>query len=152
MSCHLAQINIARFLLPVADPANADFVANLDRVNQLAEVQPGFVWRLVGEINNPTDSQPFGDPRLAVNLSVWTDLESLVTFVYRDAAHRDIMRRRREWFDRMEFYMALWWVPAGHIPTVEEGKARIDLLARVGPTAEAFLFKPPFPAPSGRPV
>ena len=152
MRHHLAQINVARFLLPVDDPANADFVASLDRVNALAEAQSGFVWRLVGEGNNATDLRPFDDPNLAINMSVWTDLESLVTFVYRDAAHRDIMRRRREWFDRMEFYMALWWVPAGHIPTVEEGKARIELLARIGPTAEAFLFKQPFPAPGAAPA
>ncbi len=152
MAYHLAQINIAKFLIPVEDPANADFVANLDRVNALAEGQPGFVWRLVGEGNDATDLKPFDDPNLAINMSVWTDIDSLVAFVYRDEGHREIMRRRREWFDRMEFYMALWWIPAGHVPTVQEGKERLDLLARIGPTAEAFLFKQPFPAPGATPV
>ncbi len=148
MSHHLAQVNIAKFLKPVEDPANADFVSNLDRVNAVAEAQPGFVWRLKGDGNDATSYRPFDDPNLAVNLSVWVDLDSLMTFVYRDAAHRDIMRRRREWFDRMEFFMALWWVPAGHIPTIDEAKAKLDLIARLGPTADAFTFRQTFPAPS----
>lgn len=148
MSHHLAQVNIAKFLKPIDDPSNADFVNNLDRVNAVAEAQPGFVWRLKGEGNDATSLRAFDDPNIAVNLSVWVDLDSLTTFVYRDAAHRDIMRRRREWFDRMEFYMALWWVPAGHIPTIDEAKARLDLIARLGPTADAFTFRQTFAAPS----
>ncbi len=148
MSHYLAQVNIAKFLKPIDDPSNADFVNNLDRVNAVAEAQPGFVWRLKGEGNDATSLRAFDDPNIAVNLSVWVDLDSLTTFVYRDAAQRDIMRRRREWFDRMEFYMALWWVPAGHIPTIDEAKARLDLIARLGPTADAFTFRQTFAAPS----
>jgi hypothetical protein len=147
MSYHLAQINIGKFRLPVSDPANADFVNNLDRVNAAAEQQPGFVWRLKGDGNSAIDLQPFDDPNIGINMSVWTDLDSLVAFTYRDAAHRDIMKRRREWFERIEFYMALWWVPAGHLPTIDEGKAKIELLERLGPTADAFTFKKPFAAP-----
>ena len=150
MSYHLAQINIARFILPAEDPANADFVANLDRVNALAEAHPGFIWRLVGAGNSAVDVRPFDDPNLAINMSVWADLDSLLDYVYRDAGHLELMRRRREWFDRMEFYMALWWIPDGHIPTVEEGKDKIDLIARVGPTPDAFLFTKPFPRPGPR--
>lgn len=142
---HLAQINVARFLLPPAHEANREFGDNLARVNAIAESQPGFVWRLVGEA---PDAAVFGDPNLAINLSVWTDLEALSAFVYQGAAHRDIMRRRREWFGRLEFSMALWWIPAGHRPTVTEGKAAIDRIARLGPTADAFLFSAPFPPPA----
>ena len=130
----------------------ADFVANLDRINALADGTPGFVWRLVGEGNNATDIQPRpDDPLFAVNLSTWTGLDALAGFVYR-SAHRDIMRRRREWFEAMETYMCLWWVPAGHRPTPAEGLERLGLLERLGPAAEAFTFRHPFPAPDATPV
>lgn len=148
MAFHLAQINIGRFIEPVDHPANADFVANLDRVNAIADAQPGFVWRLKGIGNNASDILPYpADPHIGINMSVWTDLDSLVAFTYRDPGHREIMKRRKEWFERLEFFMALWWVPAGHIPTIEEGKAKIELLRVLGPTRDAFTFKHPFAAP-----
>ena len=144
---HLAEINIARLRAPVDDPMIADFVANLDRINALADGSPGFIWRLVGEGNNATDLQPDpSDPLLAVNMSVWESPQALGAFVYR-SDHIGIMRRRAEWFEKMELYMALWWVPKGHQPSVEEGMAAIERLRRFGPTAEAFTFKAPFPAP-----
>jgi Domain of unknown function (DUF3291) len=149
MHHHLAQINIAKFRVPMADPANADFVASLDRVNAIAEAQPGFVWWLTGDGNDATDVRAFDDPDVIVNMSVWTDIEALADFVYREAAHRDIMRRRREWFERLDFFMALWWIPAGHRPSVEEGLERLELIARNGPTADSFIFTRPFGPPSG---
>jgi hypothetical protein len=149
---HLAQINVGRLKAPVDHPMIADFKDNLDRINALADGMPGFVWRLVGEGNNATDLQPKpDDPLFAINMSVWSDMDALAGFVYR-SAHRDIMRRRREWFEHMDIYMCLWWVPVGHTPTVEEGMAKLELLERLGPTAEAFAFKTPFPAPDGRPA
>ena len=113
MKHHLAQINIARFRLPVEHPVNADFIANLDRVNALAEAQPGFVWRLIGDGNNALDVKAYQDPNIAVNMSVWTGLEALANFVYRNPGHLEIMQRRREWFDKMDVSLALWWIPAG---------------------------------------
>ena len=149
---HLAQINVGRLRAPVDHPMIADFKDNLDRINALADGLPGFVWRLVGEGNNATDIQPKADdPLFAVNMSVWTDMDALAGFVYR-SAHRDIMRRRREWFEHMEIFMCLWWVPVGHTPTVEEGLAKLALFETLGPTADAFSFKVPFPAPDGRPA
>lgn len=149
---HLAEINVGRLKAPVDHPMIADFKNNLDRINALADGMPGFVWRLVGEGNNATDIQPRADdPLFAVNMSVWTDMEALAGFVYR-SAHRDIMRRRREWFEHMEIYMCLWWVPLGHTPTIGEGLARLELFENLGPTAEAFSFKVPHPAPDGRPA
>ena len=149
---HLAEINVGRLKAPVDHPMIADFKNNLDRINALADSMPGFVWRLVGEGNNATDIQPKpDDPLFAVNMSVWTDMDALAGFVYR-SAHRDIMRRRREWFEHMEIYMCLWWAPVGHTPTVEEALAKLALYERLGPTAEAFSFKTPFPAPDGRPA
>lgn len=148
MQYHLAEINIATFRVPMSDPANAGFVAELDRVNALAECAPGFIWRLVGEGNNALDIRAFDNPNIAVNMSLWTDLDALMRFVYRNEGHREIMRRRREWFDRMDFHLALWWVEAGHRPTIAEGKARLEMLSRLGPSPQAFLFNKPFPPPN----
>lgn len=149
---HLAQINVGRLLQPVDHPQIADFRNNLDRINALADGMPGFVWRLVGEGNNATDLQPRpDDPLFAVNMSVWTDMDALAGFVYR-SAHRDIMRRRREWFEAMAVYQTLWWVPVGHTPSVEEGLAALATFERLGPTAEAFSFRYPFPAPDNTPA
>lgn len=152
MRYQLAQINIATFRVPMADPVNAEFIANLDRVNALAEAAPGFVWRLVGEGNNALEIHAFENPNTAINMSVWADMDALADFVYHNAGHREIMRRRKEWFDRMAFHLALWWVPAGHRPAVTEGKERLQSLSRVGPSAYAFLFNSPFPAPDVVPI
>ncbi len=147
MSHHLAQINIAKFLRPAEDPVNDDFMNNLDRVNVLAEQSPGFIWRLVGEGDDATDIKAYQDPNIIVNMSVWESVESLSAFVYRNKDHRAMFRRRQEWFDSMEVYFALWWVPIGHEPSVEEGKAKLDLISAHGPTEAAFTFKAPFPWP-----
>lgn len=144
---HLAQINVGRLRAPVDDPMIADFAADLDRVNAIADAAPGFVWRLTGQGNDATDIRPSPDDALmAMNMSVWESLAALGAFVYR-SDHLPVMRRRAEWFEKMELYMALWWVPAGCRPTMEEGLARLDTLRRLGPTAEAFTFRDPFPAP-----
>ncbi len=144
---HLAQLNIATFKKPKEDEANIDFVNNLDRVNAEAELQECFIWRLVGDGNDATGLNPFGNESMIVNLSVWRDIESLSAFVYRNKIHRTIMRRREEWFHHMDIYLVLWWVKAGHIPSVEEARDKLDLLQTNGPTADAFTFKSSFPAP-----
>lgn len=149
---HLAQVNVGRFRKPVEDPANADFMNALDHVNALAEASAGFIWRLKGEGNNATDLKPYDDPNMAINMSVWESVEALGAFVYRNMDHRGVMRRRREWFEEMPVYMALWWVPVGHAPTVAEAKAKLALLELRGPTAEVFTFRQPFAAPSGADV
>jgi len=152
MDYQLAQVNIATFRLPQAHPANADFVNNLDRVNVIAESQPGFIWRFTGAGNDALDVQAFKDPNTAVNMSVWADIKSLVNFVYRNKDHKAIMRRRKEWFDKIDFYMVLWWVEANRRPTIEEAKIRLELLRCNGPTYSAFTFKQPYPAPSGEAI
>jgi hypothetical protein len=149
MIYQLAQVNIAKFRLPKEHPVNADFVDNLDRVNAIAETQPGFVWRFVGSGNDALDIQAFDDPNVAINMSVWTDIKALVNFVYRNNDHKEIMRRRKEWFQKIDFYMVLWWVEQDRRPTVEEAKIRLELLRRNGPTYSAFTFKQPYPAPGG---
>jgi hypothetical protein len=136
----LAHINVARFRLPSDDPANADFVAMLDRVNADADAAPGFVWRLIDELADPADLRVFGDPRVLVNMSVWKDIESLQDFTYGTVLHREMIRRRAAWFERMEIFLALWWVEAGHRPSVSEGKRRLEHLREFGPLPEAFTF------------
>jgi hypothetical protein len=149
-SYHLAQLNIARLLAPIDSPTLVDFVANLDRINALAEASPGYVWRLKSDAGDATSIRPFGEDYI-VNLSVWEDIESLHNYVYR-SGHIEIMRRRKEWFGKMaQAYSVLWWVPRGHIPTALEAKERLMLLQSDGPTGQAFTFKKPYPAPDSEP-
>jgi len=142
----LAQLNVARLRAPLDHPDTRDFVGALDRINALADVAPGFVWRPIGDGDAAFDVIALADPLEVVNLSVWTDAERLATFAYR-SAHTEIMRRRREWFAETEVYLVLWWVPAGHRPSVAEATARLDHLRTHGPSPEAFTFREPFPAP-----
>jgi uncharacterized protein DUF3291 len=137
----LAQINIARLVAPLTDPAMADFVANLAPINALAEASPGFVWRFQTEQGDATAVRPYDDDRIIINFSVWDDLSSLRNFVFR-SAHAAVMKRRREWFERLtDEYVALWWVLASQRPTVEEAVARIEHLKRHGPSPQAFTFR-----------
>jgi hypothetical protein len=104
------------------------------------------VWRLKTDDGNATSLRPIDD-RTLVNMSVWTDAQSLSDFVFR-TAHVEIMRRRREWFERMaQAYLVLWWVPAGHTPSMDEAVARLAHLREHGPTPHAFNFRSVFPAP-----
>jgi hypothetical protein len=119
----------------------------LDRVNEIAESQPGFVWRFTGDGNNALDVQAFDDPDIAVNMSVWTDLDALGAFVYRNEEHLALMRRRREWFDNIKFHLVLWWIEEGHIPTLDEAKRRLETLVKHGPSNDAFTFREPYPPP-----
>ena len=145
----LAELNIATMNQPLESPAMADFVANLDRINALAESAPGFVWRLQTEAGDATAMRPLGEETL-VNMSTWKDVASLNYFVYK-TAHVEIMRRRKEWFERMrEAFIVLWWVRKGHRPTIVEAVARLELLRSRGPTAEAFNFRNAFSAPDSQ--
>jgi hypothetical protein len=143
---HLAQVNIGRMRGELDGPVMSGFVARLDELNALADVSPGFVWRLQTEQGNATYLRPYEDARILVNLSVWETLDDLRRYVYL-TAHAEMLRNRREWFEVFEApFVALWWVPAGHHPSVDEAKKRLDNLQRNGPTAFAFTFRTPFPA------
>jgi hypothetical protein len=143
---HLAQVNVARLRAPIDSPELADFVALLDTINALGDASPGFVWRLQTDDGDATAVPVFDDDALIVNLTVWESIEALADFAYR-SGHKDVMRRRREWFVPMkEAYLALWWVPAGHRPSVREAEARLTHLREHGPTPVAFTFRDRFPA------
>jgi hypothetical protein len=143
----IAQANIGRTRGPLDSELLAGFVAALEPINALADSSDGFVWRLQTEEGDATSLRPFEDELMIINMSVWESVEALWAFVY-DSEHLEVMRRRRQWFERIENHMVLWWVPAGHEPSVEEAKERLEHLRFQGPSAEAFTFKSPFPAPS----
>ena len=146
---HLAQLNVGLVRAPTDSPQLADFMAGIEPVNAAADATPGLVWRLQdGDGPGATALRPRG-PDFMVNLSVWESLEALRDFVYRNGPHLDFMRRRREWFHRMgEQHLVLWWVPAGHIPDLDEALSRLDLIRSDGPTPLAFTFHEPYPAPA----
>lgn len=149
---HLAQVNIARMLAPLDDPLMAEFVANLDKVNALADSSPGFIWRFQTEEGDATAVRAYEDDRILFNMSVWASLKDFSDYVYgMESLHRHVMKQRRRWFERFDGpYAALWWVPAGHIPTVEEAKERLKSLRIHGATADAFSLKEPFSPPDAQ--
>jgi hypothetical protein len=148
----LAQVNVGRMLEPLDSPLLADFVAALDPVNAAADAAPGFVWRLQTEDGNATAVHAFqwdraGSAGVLVNMSVWESVEVLAAYVYSDT-HRQVLRRRRQWFERMaEAYAALWWIPRGHTPATGEAEERVLHLREFGPTPHAFTLKEHFPPP-----
>ena len=145
---HLAQINIGRLRHPVDDPRSAEFMDNLDPINELAERSPGYVWRLQDDSGNATAIRAFDDETILPNLTVWESLESLKAYVFK-TDHGRFLRRRREWFEGMDDLpvVTMWWIPEGHTPTLEEAKERIDHLAVNGPSEYAFSFHPTFGPP-----
>jgi hypothetical protein len=147
---HLAQANIGRFRAPLEDPIMEGFRMQLDPINALADESPGFVWRLQTEEGNATGIRPDAeDALMAINMSVWESLESLQRFVYK-SAHLETLRARKQWFEPIDGpILVLWWVEAGHIPTVEEARERLRHLKANGPTSHAFTFRTPFPGPDG---
>lgn len=141
---HLAQVNIGRILAPLDSATMHGFTSRLDEINSLADGWPGFVWRLQGEGDSATDLRPFEDDTILVNMSVWEGLEALRDYVYR-SDHLALLRARKQWFESMtEAFTALWWVPAGHIPTTAEAWERVMHLRAHGPTPRAFTFGRPF--------
>jgi hypothetical protein len=134
----LAQLNIGRIRCEIDDPRMADFTNNLVLVNGLAERTPGFVWRFIDDSGNSTSTRPYADPRIAINLSVWKNVEALEHFVYQ-TLHKRFYGRRAEWFEHFEgAYFVMWWVPTGHRPSVKEAVERLEYFKQHGPTDLAF--------------
>lgn len=135
---HLAQLNVARLKHPFEDPRIADFAANLDRINAVAERSDGFIWRLADDGGNAIGIRAFEDPMVIVNMSVWRDAESLEHFVW-NTVHRQFYRRRAEWFDLMDRqHLVMWWVDEGHHPSLPEAAERLDRLEDHGDSDFAF--------------
>lgn len=150
MSFHLVQLNVAIAKFDMEDPRMAGFTDNLDRINGLADVSPGFIWRYTSDDNDAAVKALFGDPMLLFNLSVWESKEALEDFVYR-SDHVAILRQRAEWFVPQKGpSMALWWTAAGTLPGITEAKHRLERLAQAGPTEDAFTFRSAFDPPADR--
>jgi hypothetical protein len=143
---HLAQLNIAKAKYSLDAPEIKEFVDNLEPVNNLAESSEGFIWRLKDEQGDATNIQAFSDPDVIVNMSVWASPDALKNFMFR-THHRNFLRRKKEWFHNIaEDSYVLWWVPKGHVPTIEEAVEKLDFLRRNGDTPYAFTFKSNFTA------
>lgn len=144
----VAQVNVATLIAPLDHPQIDDFRNALERINLLGEAQPGFIWRAKGAGFDATDCRVFDNPDVLINATVWETIEHLAAFAYR-TEHRDFVRRRLEWFEQpREAFQAIWWVPDGRIPTLDDCVERLMYLRRHGPTAFAFDFRTRFPAPS----
>jgi hypothetical protein len=131
---------------PLNNPIMKGFVDQLSKVNRVAEASPGFIWRLKSEEGDATTIRAYEDELILVNMSVWVSIEALREFTYR-SHHAGVFRDRLQWFERSAgAQLALWWIPVGHLPTVEEGKSRLALIEKLGPTPEAFTFKQSFAA------
>jgi hypothetical protein len=147
MNYHLAQINIGRLIAPLDDPKIAEFVAQLAPINAIADKAPGFVWRLQSESGNATDIAYNDDPSIMVNMSVWKSLEALRDYAYK-SDHMKVFRDRAKWFVKMDKpHYCLWWIPDGHIPTVAEGRERLEHYQTHGATPYSFWFSQEFPQP-----
>ena len=141
MQYRIAQVNIGRIKASLDDPVMEGFVGRLAEINALADHSPGFVWRLQTSAGNATYLRPYDDDRILVNMSVWETVEALKHYVYR-TVHAELLRQRHDWFETFAgAYAALWWVPIGHIPGVEEAKKRLAYLDARGPTQFAFTLK-----------
>jgi len=143
-SRHVAHLNVAVLRHDWDDARVAGFTDNLGRVNALAERSSGFVLRLDVPEDKPAPADLVGmvgaSERLAWTLSVWRSAEELRHYVH-DTVHGAFLRRRAEWFEPLEdATYVIWPVPAGHVPTIEEGAARLAALRAHGPTPAAFDF------------
>lgn len=138
---HLAELNVGRLLAPVDDPRVAEFMGALDRINGLGKRMPGFVWMMEGS-GEPgtgnTEAKIDGDPQYVSNLTVWESVETLENFVW-NTVHRQFYERRQEWFEVLgEMHFVMWWVPAGHRPTLDKALARLDRRKVAGDSDAAF--------------
>ena len=138
---HLAELNVGRLIAPTDDPRVAEFMAALDRVNGLGKRMPGFVWMMEGSgepRTGNTETKIGGDPQYVSNLTVWEDVKSLETFVW-NTVHKQFYDRRREWFEVLgEIHFVMWWVPAGHRPTLDEALERLAHVQANGDSDHAF--------------
>ena len=135
---HLAQLNVGRIRYPTGDPRMAEFMNALDAVNALAERSPGFVWRLKDDSGNATNIRPVQDPQLNLNLSVWQTPEQLEHFVW-NTVHKRFYQKKSNWFEAMQApHFVMWWITAGHLPSIDEAMARLDHFTQHGPSDQAF--------------
>ena len=135
----IGQMNFATALAPLDHPIMSDFMANLDRINALAEASSGFVWRLKDDSGNATSIKIMTDPKAILNVSVWQTVADLHKFAYH-TDHKSFVVRRDEWFvPTTRRSMALWSIEDdAPMPTAEEAFERLRYLEAHGPSPYAF--------------
>lgn len=145
---YLAEINIAKMRgVEINDPIMKEFVDNLDLVNTLAEKSEGFIWRLKDDSYNATNLNPYNDEQIIVNVSVWKNIETLENYMY-NTFHSEFLKRRKEWFSKFgKAHTAMWWIPKGHTPTLDEAVEKLDILQQNGASELVFDLRTKFPAP-----
>ena len=75
---------------------------------------------------------------MAVNMSVWETVEQLEKYVWQ-TVHQRFYNRKAEWFEKMsKHYFVMWFVEEGHVPTLDEAKARLEHLEQHGNSDFAF--------------
>lgn len=147
----LAQVNVGRLRAPWDDPVVQGFVGALDAVNRLADISPGFVWRLRAASGHPVAPPPYDDPRLFVNVSIWRSYDEMHAFAYR-SSHGAFVRRRTLWFEPVQQpSTAMWWLAEDARPDASEAMARLEYLRAHGPSPQAFSLLRRFDA-GGQPV
>ena len=146
-SFHIAQVHVAQAKADMESELMRGFVSRLDEINALADRADGFIWRLQEDSGSATAIRVFDDPLLLINMSVWADLEALKHYVYK-SLHVELIKDREAWFNKMgESHQALWWIPAGHIPSTEEARKKLEYIRKNGPSTDAFTFAKPYPTP-----
>jgi len=144
---HLAQVNVTQAKADMDSDLMQGFVSRLDEINTLADCAEGFIWRLKEDSGSATAIRVFDDPLLLINMSVWANLQALKHYVYK-SLHVELIKDREVWFNKMgESHQALWWIPAGHIPSIEEAQKQLEYIRKHGPSAQAFTFAKPYPTP-----
>ena len=144
MEYNLAQVNIADMVADLDDPVMSGFVQRLDEINKLADSSLGFVWRFQSDEGDATYLRPYENKNILFNMSVWESLETLKAYVY-NSAHLELLRSKKNWFHKPGMpHMALWWIPKGYIPDVNEGLGKIKIINEKGACEEAFTFNRPF--------
>ncbi|MDT0540665.1 DUF3291 domain-containing protein [Croceitalea sp. P059] len=148
MKYHLTQANIARFNASLDSPIMKEFVDFLEPVNKFAEESNGFVWRLKDDTGRSASyiESPFKDEMMAVNISVWKDLDSFKAFVY-GTVHSYFLKNKKKWFDiKGPSQFVMWWLPVNELPSLQMAKNKLEELELNGDTASAFSMKQLFNA------
>ncbi len=141
---HLVELNIGRLVAETDDPRVAEFMNALDLINGLGKRSRGFVWMMEGS-GEPgqgnTETKLNGDSRFVPNLTMWENAGYLHDFVF-NTVHKQFFNRRAEWFEILaEMSFVMWFVPIGHIPTLDEALARLENLRKNGENNQAFGWK-----------
>lgn len=146
MSRILFQFNIAMMKASYDDALFDDFKSEVDRLHQLAERSPGFVWRYPGEKDTDGYIKPYhDDPLVMGNMSAWRDYDSLFKYSF-DGEHLAIMRKKRKWFNTLShpwtvlYYGVEQDLSKSNEELLEEAKRRLSYLYRHGESSVAFGF------------